>query len=78
MADVFTDEDRADLEALAYARGFASLRDYLWMLVHQDVAQAESDEESFGRPSESFRRAWEDASNRRTMSWDEFLRRLGE
>ena len=78
MADVFTAEERADLEALAYARGFTSLHDYLSLLVQQDMAQAESDEGEFGRPNESFRRAWEEASNRRTMSWDEFLRRLGE
>ena len=78
MADVFTSEERADLESLAYARGFTSLHDYLMLLVNEDVARAESDEDEFGRPNESFRRAWEEASNRRTMSWDEFLRRLGE
>ncbi len=78
MPDLFTTEERAELEALAYARGFGSLREYLQMLVQQDVSQTDSDEDSFGRPSESFQRAWEDASDRRTMSWDEFLRRLGE
>ena len=79
MSDLFNAHEQEQLETLARQRGFDSLREYLWALIHQDLGgqnNALSDDND--DPPETYRRVWEDASNRRSMSWEEFLRRLGD
>lgn len=81
MADrIFTADERQKFEAQAHRRGFKTLRDYLQSLLRQDAeqhgeaAEVEADDD----PVESFKRGWDDAMNGRTMSYEEFERRMRE
>ena len=80
---IFTREEQKALEALAHRRGFKSLRDYMQTLIRQDVEQhgehlTVDEDDDLGDPAESFKRGWDDAMNGRTMSREEFRRRMSE
>lgn len=75
---IFTSEEEKAVEALAQRRGFAELREYVRMLVEADAQQhgevvllTHNDD-----AAESFRRGWEDAMEGRTMTREEFRRRM--
>lgn len=78
MPDLFNPEELNMLEAYVQRRGFPSLRAYLWWLIRQEMEQEGESLDDDGDLPESLRPIWEDAMNRRTMSWEEFLRRLGD
>ncbi len=79
---LFTSNERKAVESLARRRGFKSVREYMRALVefdakrHGDPAPLEDDE--LDDPAESFRRAWADAMEGRTMTYEEFQRRMRE
>ena len=84
MADnIFTSNERKTVEALARRRGFKSLRAYMRSLVKQDAEQhgeaveIEAEDELID-PVESFKQGWADAHEGRTMSCEEFRRRMSE
>ncbi|MEO8393947.1 MAG: hypothetical protein ABI700_13230 [Chloroflexota bacterium] len=80
---IFTSNERKALEALAQRRGFETVRAFMLALVKQDAEQhgealtVQADEE-LDDPLESFKRGWDDAKNGRTMSREEFRRRMLE
>ena len=78
MPDLFNPEEQTMLEAYAQRRGFPSLRSYLWTLIRQEMDQDGDSTDDSVEPPESHKRVWEDAMNRRPMSWEEFLRHLGD
>jgi hypothetical protein len=79
---IFTPNERKAITALARRRGFKSLKEYMRSLVevdaekHGDPAPLEDNE--LGDPTESFRRAWADAMEGRTMTLKEFRRAMEE
>ena len=81
--NIFTSSERKTIEALAQRRGFESLDTYVRALVKQDAAQHGESveieiEESLGDPIEDFKQGWADAHEGRTMSREEFRRRMSE
>jgi len=80
---IFTANEQKAIEALAHKRGFKSLREYMRSLIESDAKQHGSqapfeDDNELDDPSESFRRAWADAMEGRTMTYEEFRRRMEE
>jgi hypothetical protein len=76
---LFTSSERKEYEAIARRRGFQSLRDYMRTLIERDAeaAEAEDDDELLD-PEESFRIAWADAMEGRTLTYEELQRRILE
>ena len=80
---IFTSDERKILEALAQRRGFESARAFMLALVNQDAEQhgealAVQADNELGDPFDSFKHGWDDAMNGRTMSREEFRRRMLE
>jgi hypothetical protein len=76
-------EEEKAVEALARRRGFSELREYVRSLIEADAQEhgeelslAEDEGDELDDPAESLRRGWEDAMNGRTMSREEFRRRM--
>jgi hypothetical protein len=80
--NIFTPEERKAYEELAQRRGFNTLRDYMHSLIELDAVQhgetAAVEDDALGDPAESFRRAWADAMEGRTMTLEEFRRAMEE
>ena len=72
---LFTTSEIKQYEAIARQRGYKSLRDYMRALIERDTEVVEDDDELLD-PEESFRRAWADAMEGRTMTYEEFRRRM--
>jgi hypothetical protein len=80
--NIFTPEERKAYEELAQRRGFNTLRDYMHSLIELDAEQhgesIEVEDADLDDPVESFRRAWADAMEGRTMTLEEFRRSMEE
>lgn len=81
--NIFTAEERKALEEMAQRRGFKTVRAFVWTLVNQDARQHGETatigaDDELDDPFESFKRGWEDAMKGRTMSREEFRRRMLE
>lgn len=81
---ILTIEEEEAVKALAQRRGFSELREYVRSLIVADAQQhgealllpEDDEDDELPDPEESFRIAWEDAMNGRTMSREEFRRRM--
>lgn len=78
MSDMILSENELEeYEAIAHQRGYKSLRDYMRVLIEKDAETPEvDDDDELLDPEESFRQAWADAMEGRTMSYEEFRRRM--
>jgi hypothetical protein len=77
--DLFIPVERETLDALARRRGFKTAREYVVTLIRQDVEQHGETldiEDELPDPFESFKRGWDDVMHGRTMSYEEFERRI--
>lgn len=73
----FTADEQEQYEAKAHARGFKTLRDYVQALIKRDIEEHEADEDAdLEDELEMFRHAWADAMEGRTITYEEFRRRM--
>ena len=80
---IFTPDERKAYEAQAHKRGFKTLREYIRSLLELDAKQGtasvfEDVDDELDDPTESFPRAWADAMEGRTMTYEELRRRMEE
>ena len=74
---IFTPNERKKFEAQARQRGFDTLRDYVQTLLKQDAEQLGEDNALLD-PVEGFKQGWADAMEGRTISREEFRRRMSK
>jgi hypothetical protein len=80
---LFSPDERKALEALATRRGFKTLRGYMQSLVQHDAEQhgetsAIEAADDLIDPVEGLKEGWADAMEGRTISREEFRRRMSE
>lgn len=78
---LFTPDERKQIDALARRRGFKTAREFMRALLKQDAEQhgeavVIDAPDELDDPFESFKQGWDDAMNERVMSYEEFERRM--
>jgi hypothetical protein len=79
---LFTKRERKAVKVLARSMGYSSLQAYLRSLVEMDAKKHGKpiplNEDILEHPAESFRHAWADAMEGRTMTREEFRQAMEE